>query len=67
MSRFFYRCLIRLHPHVFRERFGDEMLCAFDEAEHAGGAAFFADAAGSLIRHTLFPYTTLFRSRKSVV
>lgn len=50
MSRFFYRCLIRLHPHMFRERFGDEMLCAFDEAEHAGGAAFFADAANSLIR-----------------
>ena len=50
MSRFFYRCLIRLHPREFRERFGDEMLCIFDEAQHAGGAAFLADAAGSLAR-----------------
>lgn len=53
MRRFFYRCLIRLHPRAFRERFGDEMLCAFDEAEHAGGVAFLADATGSLMRQWL--------------
>lgn len=50
MSRFIYRCVIRLHPREFRERFGDEMLCVFDEAEPSGAAALFADAFGSLAR-----------------
>ncbi|MGH9575238.1 MAG: hypothetical protein ACRD40_17130 [Candidatus Acidiferrales bacterium] len=50
MRRLFYRCLIRLHPRAFRERFADEMLCVFDEAEHAAGVALLADAAGSLMR-----------------
>ena len=50
MSRFIYRCLIRLHPRDFRERFGEQMLCAFDEAERTGGAAFLADGLGSIGR-----------------
>ncbi|HKV47391.1 MAG TPA: hypothetical protein VJN69_04815 [Candidatus Acidoferrales bacterium] len=50
MRRFFYRCLIRLHPRAFRERFGDEMLCVFEEAEHAAGSGLLADAAASLMR-----------------
>ncbi|HKQ86519.1 MAG TPA: hypothetical protein VJS43_07065 [Candidatus Acidoferrales bacterium] len=50
MSRFIYCCLIRLHPREFRERFGDEMLCVFDEAQHAGEATFLADGVGSLAR-----------------
>ena len=54
MRRFLYRCLIWLHPRAFRERFGDEMLCAFDEAVHAGIAPFFADGFVSLARQWLF-------------
>lgn len=50
MIRFIYRCLIHLHPRAFRERFGDEMLCVFDEAAEADEAAFIADALGSLAR-----------------
>jgi len=30
--RSFYRLVLKLHPAAFRERFGDEMLCIFDEA-----------------------------------
>ena len=50
MTRIFYRCLIRLHPRAFRERFGDEMLSVFDDAGHLAGAAFLADGLGSLAR-----------------
>lgn len=53
MSRLFYRCLIRLHPRVFRERFGDEMLCVFDETTPAAAPALFADACESLARQCL--------------
>lgn len=31
MLRHLYRCALRLHPPGFRKRFGDEMLCIFDE------------------------------------
>ena len=54
MSRFLYRCLIWLHPRAFYDRFGDEMLCAFDEALHAGIAPSFADGFVSLARQWLF-------------
>ncbi len=50
MSRFIYRCLIRLHPRPFRERFGDEMLCVVDEAPYGDGLVFLADGVGSLAR-----------------
>lgn len=51
ISRSLYRCLIRLHPPAFRERFADEMLCVFDEATAThGNAALFADALLSLFR-----------------
>lgn len=33
MIRFFYRCLLRLHPQAFRTRFGDEMLSIFDQSQ----------------------------------
>jgi hypothetical protein len=31
MLRRLYRCVLRLHPSNFRRRFGDEMLCIFDQ------------------------------------
>ncbi len=54
MTRFLYQCLIRLHPREFRERFGDEMLCIFDEAFPHGGSLFVADGFASLARQWLF-------------
>ncbi|HTZ74808.1 MAG TPA: hypothetical protein VMB47_12870 [Candidatus Aquilonibacter sp.] len=54
MNRLFYRGLIRLHPRAFRERFGDEMLCIFDEASRLGSGRFIADAFASLARQWLF-------------
>jgi hypothetical protein len=32
ITRWLYRCLVRLHPAVFRLRFEEEMLWIFDEA-----------------------------------
>jgi hypothetical protein len=52
MTRFLYRCLIGLHPRAFRERFGDEMLCVFDEAAGTSGM-FLADGVGSLARQRI--------------
>ncbi|MGC2330459.1 MAG: hypothetical protein WA581_03325 [Candidatus Acidiferrales bacterium] len=53
MRRFFYRALIALHPPRFRERFGDEMMCVFDEAGGEHTARLFADGAVSLARQWL--------------
>ena len=54
MKRSVYLCLLRLHPRWFRQRFGDEMLCIFDQAAANGRAgAFFRDAAVSLARQWL--------------
>jgi hypothetical protein len=53
MRRFFYRTLIALHPPRFRERFGDEMLCVFDEAGRDRTVRLFADGALSLLRQWL--------------
>jgi hypothetical protein len=50
MRRFFYRTLIALHPPRFRERFGDEMLCVFDEMGRDRTVRLFADGALSLLR-----------------
>jgi hypothetical protein len=50
MRRFLYRALIALHPRRFRERFGDEMLCVFDEADGDRTARLFADVVLSLLR-----------------
>ncbi len=50
MRRFLYRALIALHPPRFRERFGDEMMCVFDEAGPDGTVRLFADGALSLLR-----------------
>lgn len=49
----FYHLLVRLHPHAFRERFGAEILCIFDEAGAAGRPGLFADCLLSLARQWL--------------
>lgn len=54
MLRPLYRCLVRLHPRMFRDRFGGEMLWIFEEAAACGGAAaLFADGLRSLFRQWL--------------
>lgn len=51
MFRYLYRCLLGLHPFAFREQFGAEMLCIYDDASPAGGALLLlADAFQSLVR-----------------
>ena len=53
MKRFLYSALIALHPARFRERFGDEMMCVFDEAGLERTARLFADGVLSLARQWL--------------
>ena len=49
--RSLYRFLLCLHPADFRDRFGDEMLCIFDEAgEVRARTSFLIDATISLAR-----------------
>jgi Peptidase family S41 len=57
MLRPLYRCILRLHPPGFRQRFADEMLSIFDHSEGApAGAKLLADALLSLVRQwTLRP------------
>jgi len=57
MLRPFYRCLLRLHPPAFRERFADEMLSIFDHSEGIpAGVRLLADGLLSLLRQwTLRP------------
>ena len=46
-----YRVLVRMHPHEFRNRFGDEMELIFEEAADSWGeAVLLLDAARSLSR-----------------
>jgi hypothetical protein len=54
MKRVAYRWLIWLHPHTFRERFGDEMLSIYDDAAGRQDFRLFADSVASLIRQWLF-------------
>jgi hypothetical protein len=53
MKRFFYRCLIWLHPPAFRQRFGDEMLSIFDDSAETQNFPIFADSVISLLRQWL--------------
>ena len=51
MVRKLYACLLLMHPRVFRRRFGDEMLCIFDDAAPSTGAfSLIVDGAVSLGR-----------------
>ena len=36
--RMAYRCIVRLHPHAFRDQFGDEMMWIFEQAAETHGA-----------------------------
>jgi hypothetical protein len=45
-----YRWLVRLHPPSFRERFGAEMLCVYDEADRSDRPHLWSDAIASLAR-----------------
>jgi len=53
MSRRLYRCLLGLHPAVFRRRFAAEMLWIFDEAAGEGAGALFLDGLVSVARQWL--------------
>jgi hypothetical protein len=49
-----YRCLLWLHPPVFRREFAGEMLWIFDQASESQGATvLFFDGLGSLARQWL--------------
>ena len=49
-----YRCLLWMHPPVFRREFAGEMLWIFDQASESQGAlALFFDGLGSLARQWL--------------
>jgi hypothetical protein len=51
LSRFTYRCLLRLHPPSFHAQFASEMLWIFDEvSEKQGIARLFGDVLASLAR-----------------
>jgi hypothetical protein len=50
MIRALYRCVVSLHPPRFRRRFGEQMMCIFDEASSSGAWPLFADALVSLAR-----------------
>src|SRR4051794_32431150 len=49
-GRRLYQSLVRLHPRKFRERFGPEIPCVFEEAPAAEKAGLFADCLVSLAR-----------------
>ncbi|HEY6443282.1 MAG TPA: hypothetical protein VIY66_08080 [Candidatus Acidoferrales bacterium] len=53
MKRSLYRVLVLLHPQRFRERFGEEMLCIFDESPPERGARLLVDCLLSLLRQWL--------------
>ncbi|MBV9764479.1 MAG: hypothetical protein JOZ48_06495 [Acidobacteriaceae bacterium] len=53
--RDFYQWILAVHPRAFRERFGSEMLCVFDEALATEGAfRLMTDGALSVLRQRLF-------------
>jgi hypothetical protein len=53
MRRGLYRCLICMHPAVFRQRYAEEMLWIFDEEIGQGVLPFFVDGVISLFRQRL--------------
>src|SRR5688500_10558497 len=50
MATRLYRWLVRLHPPSFRERFGAEMLCVYDEADCGERQHLLSDGVVSLAR-----------------
>jgi len=54
MMRPMYRCLLALHPAMFRDRFADEMLWIFDESHGPWSQpSLLLDAFASLFRQWL--------------
>jgi hypothetical protein len=53
MRRGLYRLMIRLHPSTFREQFGEEMLCIFDESAPSEEPRLLSDCLVSLPRQWL--------------
>src|SRR5258708_20339908 len=53
MRRGLYRCLIWMHPAVFRQRYAEEMLWIFDETIGLGVLPLFVDGLISLFRQWL--------------
>jgi D-alanyl-D-alanine carboxypeptidase len=50
-----YRCIVRLHPHAFRDQFGDEMMWIFEQAAETHGAfRLLGDGLVSLTRQWMF-------------
>jgi len=45
-----YRCLLWLHPPVFRREYAGEMLWIFDQSQSQGALGLFFDGLGSLAR-----------------
>ena len=55
MIRSIYRYLVELHPHPFRQRFGEQMLSTFDDASRERSAfRLVIDAFFSMLRQRLF-------------
>jgi hypothetical protein len=50
MAARLYRWLVCLHPPAFRERFGEEMLCVYDDAEPGERPRLLTDGVLSLAR-----------------
>lgn len=50
MATRIYRWLVRLHPFSFRQRFGAEMLCVYEEADSGDRPHLLADGVASLAR-----------------
>lgn len=54
MLRYLYRAALRLHPAVFRRRFGDEMLSIFDQAQtYHGRLILLSDCLISILRQRI--------------
>ncbi len=55
MIRCIYKVLVWLHTPTFRSRFGEELLCTFDEARRDGSTwPLFVDGALSVARQWTF-------------
>lgn len=54
LARASYRCLLKMHPAAFRERFGNDMLQIFEDASESYGCVWLlADLTASLGRQRL--------------
>jgi len=50
-----YLCIVRLHPHAFRDQFGEEMMWTFEQAVETHGAfRLLGDGLVSLTRQWVF-------------